>query len=266
MSRAPFGVLRNKGGAAVPLPFLAAQKIAVLMNAASAPFAPTDLAGLQFWTKAYGTLWQDSARTTSVTADADPVGSADDASGNGKHALQATASQRLTYKVNIQNGKPMLLCDNVDDVLTTASIAHGIGTGDFYWAIVLKTGSTVASWRDVLSNGTYAPGLFVHAGKLDLYWGGDNDSAADLAINTVYICEVFRASGVVNFVINGVADANTPTVATSMANAALSLGADPGGGEAFNGYIGEALTYSALPTAGQRASLRAYLNKQWAVY
>jgi hypothetical protein len=58
------------------------------------PFAPTDLTGLQFWFKADGTLWQDSARTTAATADADPVGAWDDASGNANNATQATAGTR----------------------------------------------------------------------------------------------------------------------------------------------------------------------------
>ena len=43
-------------------------------------FVPTDLgATLKIWGRADGTLWQDSARTTPVTANNDPVGAADDA-------------------------------------------------------------------------------------------------------------------------------------------------------------------------------------------
>lgn len=43
------------------------------------------------------TLWQDSARTTPVTASGQPVGAMDDKSGNGRHLLQATAAARPTY-------------------------------------------------------------------------------------------------------------------------------------------------------------------------
>lgn len=43
------------------------------------------------------TLWQDSARTTPVTASGQPVGCMDDKSGNGRNLLQTTAVARPTY-------------------------------------------------------------------------------------------------------------------------------------------------------------------------
>lgn len=46
------------------------------------------------------TLWQDSARTTPVTADGQPVGCIDDKSGNGNHLKQATAGARPLYKTD----------------------------------------------------------------------------------------------------------------------------------------------------------------------
>ena len=87
-------------------------------------FVPTDLgATLKIWGRADGTLWQDSARTTPVTANNDPVGAADDASGNANHCTQATSTKRLTYKTGIQNGLPGLLGDGTDDFLVTPSMA-----------------------------------------------------------------------------------------------------------------------------------------------
>lgn len=70
-----------------------------------AVFDPSDLS----------TLWQDSARTTPVTADGDPVGCIDDKSGNGNHATQATASKRPLYKTS--GGLHYLYFDGVDDLL-----------------------------------------------------------------------------------------------------------------------------------------------------
>lgn len=46
------------------------------------------------------TLFQDSAGTTPVTADGDPVGLMLDKSGNGFHAVQATAGNRPVYKTD----------------------------------------------------------------------------------------------------------------------------------------------------------------------
>ncbi len=83
-------------------------------------FLPNQVAGMVGWWKADGTLWQDSARTTPAVADADPVGAWDDASGNGRHLLQATAGKRLALKLGIVNGKPILRSDGVDDFLQLA--------------------------------------------------------------------------------------------------------------------------------------------------
>lgn len=85
------------------------------------PFAPTDISGCKLWLHADGTLWQDSARTVTATTDGDPVGAADDGSGSGNHALQATSGARPTLKLSLLNGKPVLRFDGDDDVLITPS-------------------------------------------------------------------------------------------------------------------------------------------------
>jgi hypothetical protein len=71
------------------------------------------------------TLWQDSARTTPVTADGDPVGCIDDKSGNGNHATQPTGVRRPLYKT--AGGLHWLEGDGVDDWLrSTFTIAQPI--------------------------------------------------------------------------------------------------------------------------------------------
>jgi hypothetical protein len=127
-------------------------------------FSPTDIAGLVGWWKSDGTKWQDSARTVAVTADSDPVGAIDDASGNGNHLLQATAGRRPLYRTGLQNGLPGLTFDGGDDFLT-ATIARaqpltlycvfdrntanylfsGAGGSNWYWKFTeLNFGSAVA--------------------------------------------------------------------------------------------------------------------------
>jgi hypothetical protein len=61
------------------------------------------------------TLWQDSARTTPVTADGQPVGAIDDKSGNGNHLIQNTTSLKPIYKTS--GGLNWLKLDGVDDKL-----------------------------------------------------------------------------------------------------------------------------------------------------
>lgn len=47
-----------------------------------------------------GALWQDTAASTAVAADADPVARISDGSGNSNHMLQADTALRLTYDTN----------------------------------------------------------------------------------------------------------------------------------------------------------------------
>lgn len=78
------------------------------------------------------TLFQDAARTTPITTDGQIIQGVADKSSSGWHIGTGTA----TYKTNIQNGKSAVLFDGAADYLRTASVTHGIGTGDFYLAVV----------------------------------------------------------------------------------------------------------------------------------
>lgn len=69
------------------------------------------------------TLYQDSAGTTPVTADGDPVGLMLDKSGNGNHATQSVAASRPIYRTD--GTLHWLEFDGVDDWLSTAVIAAG---------------------------------------------------------------------------------------------------------------------------------------------
>ena len=66
------------------------------------------------------TMFQDSAGTTPVTADGQPVGKILDKSGRGNHATQATAASRPLYKTD--GTYHWLQFDGVDDSLSTAAI------------------------------------------------------------------------------------------------------------------------------------------------
>src|SRR3990167_9701390 len=64
--------------------------------------------------------WQESTRTTPAGTDADPIGAWDDLSGNGRNVLQATNGLRPLLKLAIQNGKPIVRFDGLDDYLQSA--------------------------------------------------------------------------------------------------------------------------------------------------
>lgn len=72
--------------------------------------SPAQIAGLSLWltSQRIDTLFQDSALTTPVTADGDPVGGWKDLSGNNFHFTQATAGKRPVYKTTGVNSFPSL--------------------------------------------------------------------------------------------------------------------------------------------------------------
>lgn len=82
-----------------------------------AAFSPSSIDELFVWhdPSDLTTLFQDAAMTVPVTASDDPVGAMLDKSGNGHHAIQATAGARPLYKT--AGGLHWLEFDGIDDFL-----------------------------------------------------------------------------------------------------------------------------------------------------
>lgn len=80
-------------------------------------FTPASLAPVAWYDPSdLSTLKQNSNGTGAVTTDGDRVGYIADKSGNGNHAIQATAGSRATYKT--AGGLHWLEFDGVDDYLS----------------------------------------------------------------------------------------------------------------------------------------------------
>jgi len=73
------------------------------------------------------TMFQDSAGTTPVTADGQPVGKILDKSGRGNHASQATAASRPLYRTD--GTYHWLQFDGVDDQLSSSTFSSNIVDG-----------------------------------------------------------------------------------------------------------------------------------------
>ena len=105
------------------------------------------------------TLFQLSGGTTPVTAATDPVGYFGDKSGNGNHAVQATAAARPTY----QTSPARATIDKVDDRLSVT-----VPTGGFTGTMVLGTDQGTASYGVNIPAGPYEIG-----GRGGLYFPGN---------------------------------------------------------------------------------------------
>lgn len=85
---------------------------------------PKSIADLQLWLDASNIsgMRQLSDGTTSVSADADPVGYWPDLSGNNYHATQSTTNNRPTLRTGVRNGRSVLRFDGTNDSYRVASL------------------------------------------------------------------------------------------------------------------------------------------------
>ena len=88
-------------------------------------------------------LYQEAEMTTPVSANADPVGAWMDLSGHGGHALQSSANRRPSYRTEIQNGLPGILCDGSDDFLRDLTL---VLPPPYSLVVVHRLTSTLTQW------------------------------------------------------------------------------------------------------------------------
>lgn len=249
-----------------------------LMAQASAPaFAPTDISGLVAWYdfSDITTLFTDSARTTAVTADADPIGGVTDKSGSANHLGQGTASKRPTYKVAIQNSKSIARFDGSDDILSRTASIPSISTGATL-CMVIKYASDEYSF----ALGGYYNGAAYrllsssskHYGNLQTTAGAPANIGGAVASTSFGIVTLryAAATGVRLLRVNTTDTTNTITAANILQNQTLLyLGGAEHDTHVFsnlNGDIAECILYDSALSDANRDSVLTYLNTKWAVY
>jgi hypothetical protein len=98
-------------------------------------YLPTDISGLKLWLDAQDltTLYQNSACTTAVAANNDPVGCWRDKSGNTNHSTQGTAGFRPLYKTGAY---AKIAFDGTDDLLDAGSsvVSGTLSSFEVLWA------------------------------------------------------------------------------------------------------------------------------------
>jgi hypothetical protein len=146
------------------------------------------------------TLFQNTALTTPVTANNDPVGAVKDKSGNNRHLLQATAAARPLFK---QAGFKWLEADGVNDVLTANVIINQPLTRISAWRILtdafgIPIGGAVEGNTE---NGATA--LWFTADDLRLYAGVGTVAAGAIAANVDFVLtEIFNGANSTIFIDN----------------------------------------------------------------
>ncbi len=224
-----------------------------------AAFTPAQLfvplqAGVWYDPSDASTLWQDSARTTPVTAHGDPVGCIDDKSGNGKHAIQATAAARPLYQADA-TGK-YLLFDGVDDRLTSAALTL---PQPFERYSALRQITWTASDR-IFNEASGTNGILYQANatpQILLFGGAGAASNSNAAVGANFVARERWDGASSQLQVN-----NTTATTGNPGATGLTLGVSIGG-SGSGGNCGNIRCYGMLTraplTAAEQASMKDYM-------
>ena len=209
------------------------------------------------------TLFQDSAGTTPVTASGQPVGKMLDKSGNGNHAVQATASKRPTYTEG--GGLSWLAFDGVDDEMEAPNAAFNL-TGDLTMGFAISADSTLKS--------EYLCGGVDDDGHLLLFSAGDElrylpISAGSAEVRTGQVPESNalvltswdRSTGDFAVTLDSAETTESKLAADVVAPSqgfTLIAAGHPGGGN-FNGRIYGVILRGSLNSESEKVLVKTYL-------
>ncbi|MFA6064053.1 MAG: LamG-like jellyroll fold domain-containing protein [Gallionella sp.] len=185
------------------------------------------------------TLYQDSAGTTAVTTDEQPVGRWTDRSPNGFNLVQATAAARPTYRVDA-NGLPYVALLGTDDNMTSATGGGG-SAGFFFCAAIRPTGGNGTIRRIFDDKGTNTGYRLNINTANELAFGASNgaaetliSSAATVAVGTSYVLAAWDDGTNLNVQINNGAVASIARPVVVAGTAGFTIGKVNG---AAGGYL-----------------------------
>ena len=240
----------------------------IVLSGSRGGFTPLSLSSLQTWLKADAALYQNSGLTTPATIDGDPVGGCPDFSGNNR-PFTSSGTARPLLKTGIQNGKPGILMDGVNDLLSSPSFATfpaKRGTFFLVWkwvsgnnkGVIQTFNGTAPTWQLVtLGAGT----------SYSWYDGSTSRTIETLAIDRAHIL-VVRRTGDTTLTVNrdGWGPATYTIANNQHAANVVSIGGDTNGaGEYTNSYYFEWGFFSSDIGADNEWALIQYLDARWNV-
>jgi hypothetical protein len=227
---------------------------------------PKTINGLKIWLDGNdtSTLFDSNTGGNIVTANGASIGRWEDKSGNAKHALQSSAGVRPTFGKNIQNKLNSIRFDgtkyfsSIDTSSTTSAFIICVFKIDndppaqFYashpFAVKADQNSHLP-WED----GIIYDATFTNSRKTT------NNPANSLTSFTMYSVESQANSWISKINSNQFYTTNTNTFQnTSLFTNDLTF--------ILQGYIGEIISYSPIPSASDIIKIQNYLNNKWRVY
>jgi hypothetical protein len=220
------------------------------------------------------TLYTDSGLTTLVAADGDPLGGWKDISGNNRHAIQASGTNKPAYKTAIKNGLSVVRFDGVNDVLSSSGFALS-GTASRWAFFVYQDKNTTSGLiqhgtSDANENFDYYR-INTATWYSDIGISGPFAQPSFISTNRFYLMGIVwtRPStiSIVNAWINGVNSTPTVSGSTVTPNTASQI-FQVGKSNAvfYNSDLCELIYGESTLTAQNTADVLGYLNTKWGVY
>jgi len=228
--------------------------------ASSAPFSPSDIAGLQIWVK---------ADQITGLADGDSVSTWSDQSGNA-HDLTNAGAVRPIYKTAIQNGLPIVRFNGTSQYLTNSSF--GFSTSAF--TAFFASSITATNFPAFLAENNGATGGFValggdSGGKMAISKTGIATSSSNLTA-TGFSDYEYKSAGIsagditVTVYKDGTQGAADLTLTSLSSNTVITVGASKTGVTDFlPGDMGEFILYNSQLSDTDRGKVESYLKTKW---
>ena len=237
----------------------------------SSTFTPRSISGLALWLDASdsSTLFQNSDGTVPATASSDPVGYWADKSGNGRHAVQATAGSRPTISATAQNGRRV-----VSNSTDQSFLRFDAPVGTEITLLYAGKPSTRAN-SYILGGATSDTGIlsrFSNGGTVRDYewWNGNGSDRVIIATSQASFSLIglsHQDAGAILAYVNGAQTNTKGTASATITGTSLKIlgAANTAGTAPANNEYGEFLLYNRVLTTAERQRVERYLSARWGI-
>ena len=254
-----------------------------LLRPRDTAFTPRSISGLALWLDASdsSTLFQNSDGTVPATATSDPVGAWLDKSGNGRHAVQATAGSRPTISATTQGGrKALAFASQSQTVVSPVTFAQYIADATtspkmvFAW-VARPEGSVVGITFGSPTHPNSASRVFYSsdfgaAGSHIVDFGSVSGArlagtVGDEANNAGHVYSAFRDGAVVAIRRDGVEILRKTNATGVYTDTTGTLAINTAGGGSSTASWMEFMAYAASMPAANITRLERYLAAKWGI-
>lgn len=216
-------------------------------------FSPSDISNL--------IAWYDADDVATITKDgSDFVSQWDDKSVEGNDVVQATGSKQPKWFDSIQNGKPIIRFDGVDDFLNRVTFVSGALTQPVTFVFVCSLPTNTTGNEYLFDGETVRTALIREALQYNFFAGLEEQVGT---VTTEIAQYTLVADGASSKIRKDQTDLHTINAGTLGMNG-LIFGANFVPGEFGDVDIAEFIIYEKALTAQERTDVEAYLKTKWA--